>query len=258
MKIKLLILSIAILCLIAIPGSAGEPTLVEVLDSITVNPLNNSWVNDKDTDSIDDLLDSYWVPSSSGGSVATMVLEISDYSGINEFGVYDAADKTNMLVVFDGASTANTNSGRATLYFTPDGFGDVTVDLVKLDGTLGSATFDTATFGFFLDSTAGFYGAAPGGVWYSDTSLNSDSTDHMLAFQGNDSDVIEVITGLPSTWTSGEYILGWEDVTASASDLDYQDFIVMVESVVPIPVPAAVLLGILGLGAAGIKMRKYA
>jgi hypothetical protein len=32
----------------------------------------------------------------------------------------------------------------------------------------------------------------------------------------------------------------------------------MVESVVPIPLPGAVLLGILGLGVVGLKLRKYA
>ena len=260
MKTKLIILSIAALCLSAAPATA-EMTLVEVLNSITTNPSNDSWVNDKDADSIPDtgpgINDSYWVPTGLSGSWATMVIEISDYSGINTFGIFDASDETNTLIIFDGASTAGTTGGKAILSFTAVG-DDVKIDLLKFDGTTGTATFDTKVFGLFLDSSKGFYGAAPGGMWYSDTSLNADSSDHMLAFQGNDIDQIVVGGGVPGTWTDNEFILGWEDVKAGYSDLDYQDFVVAIESVQPVPVPAAVLLGILGLGVAGLRLRKYA
>lgn len=260
MKAKILIFSIAVLCFAATATDA-EMTLVQVLDSITTNPLNDSWVNDMYLDSIADtgpgIYDSYWKPTGLSGSWVTMIIEISAYDDLNEFGIFDASDPTNILTIFDGASSAGTPAGKATISFGVLG-SDVKIDLVKFDGTTGTATFDTELFGFFLDSSAGAIPGAPGGVWYSDSSLNTDSSDHMLAFQGNNSDQIQVGGGTAGTWTDDEYILGWEDVRLDLSDEDYQDFIVGIESVEPVPVPGAILLGILGLGVAGLKLRKFA
>ena len=39
---------------------------------------------------------------------------------------------------------------------------------------------------------------------------------------------------------------------------DYQDMLVLIEGANPVPVPGAILLGILGLSVAGVKLRKYA
>jgi hypothetical protein len=50
------------------------------------------------------------------------------------------------------------------------------------------------------------------------------------------------------------YVIGFED----GSDWDFQDLVVEVTNVAPVPVPGAVLLGLLGLGAAGLKLRKHA
>jgi len=258
MKTKLIIMSIMALCLSAAPAMA-EMTLVEVLDSITTIPFHDSWVNDKDADSIADtgpgINDSYWVPTGLSGSWATMIIEISGYETINQFGIYDASDENNRLVIFDGAAQVGA-TGKAAISFTPNGND---VDILVFGGSGASATFDTKVFGFFLDSTGALWpDTTPGGMWYSDTSLNTDQTDHMLAFQGNNIDEIQIPGGVAGTWTDNEFILGWEDVAFGPSDMDYQDFIVGIESVMPVPVPGAVLLGILGLSAAGIKLRKFA
>ncbi len=96
-----------------------------------------------------------------------------------------------------------------------------------------------------------------GGFWYSDTSLNGDDADHMYAYEGV-GDTIQIGGFAPGPWTSNEYILAWEDLDAEFADFDYDDMVVLVESVSPVPVPAAVLLGFLGLGAAGLKLRRFA
>ncbi len=252
MKTRFAILTLAALCLSAAPATA-EDTLLQVLNSITTNPLGNSWVDDIYSDSLDDLDDSYWYGTAAGGSVATMVIEISDYSGVNTFGLFDRANPANFVTVFDGASAAGTDSGKATIYFQAGGV----VKVSRLDvGLVDQAVFISPQFGFFLDSSDGFYSGAPGGIWYSDSSLNTDQADHMLAFQGNNSDKVQIAGNDPRTWTDNEFILAWEDVTWSASDHDYQDFILMIESVEPVPVPGAVLLGLLGLSVAGARLRK--
>jgi hypothetical protein len=104
-------------------------------------------------------------------------------------------------------------------------------------------------FGFYLETT--------NGTFYSDSLLNGGN-DHMLAFEGTGEDTVQIGLFAPGTWGTNEYILAWEDLPFSSAgcDQDYQDFVVMVESVSPVPVPAAVLLGALGLGAAGLRLRK--
>jgi len=54
----------------------------------------------------------------------------------------------------------------------------------------------------------------------------------------------------------GNYVICWSDIIDY--DNDFQDLVVEVHNAAPVPVPGAVLLGILGLGAAGLKLRKFA
>jgi len=89
------------------------------------------------------------------------------------------------------------------------------------------------------------------------------SKDRMVTFDVSGMDIY--------TWDSGDkdnanttlykskisgpaYIVAFD----TGSDGDHQDFVALIEGASPVPVPAAVLLGFLGLSAAGIKLRKFA
>jgi hypothetical protein len=128
--------------------------------------------------------------------------------------------------------------------------GRVYIDETDFTQTPDGTGFDAYT-GFYLDTTT-----ANQGIFFSDTLLNTDQTDHMLAYAGQ-GDTIQIQPFDPGPWQSNEYILAWEDLSGGG-DLDYEDLVVLVESITPIPVPAAVLLGMLGLGVAGLKLRKFA
>ncbi len=84
-------------------------------------------------------------------------------------------------------------------------------------------------------------GEANTGVWFSDTSLNSDGYDHMAAYQGA-GDLVNLPDVAPGVWSPSEYILAWEDLDGAIADGDFEDFVVMVESVQPVPLPGAVWL----------------
>jgi hypothetical protein len=230
------------------PGGDGAGTsLQDVFNALTIAPTAGLSSIDVNSDQLSDFMDSYWSISATGGSVATIVVELAGFRNTNGFGIYDAADPNSKVWLFGGAATVGSQS----------------LISIMSDGSVWRNFSDTGinfsgnNFGYFLDSRAGGPG---GGVFYSDTSLNTDGIDHMVAFEGKGIDTIQIANLAPGLWTTNEYALAWEDLKGGG-DGDYQDFVVMVESVVPtaVPVPAAALLfgsGLLGL--IGIARRKQA
>jgi hypothetical protein len=251
----------AILTLATAPAMAGIPTeawvdfgassdnpptsLQQILNNITVNPdaphtdpggIYDSSVN-VNTDTILDSWDSYWMIGGQGQTAATLVIEIAGNAGSNSFGIYDATDYTKQVELFSGADTG----------------GHQTVVSILLDGSVRVRFEDTGID--FAANAFGFYLGTTGGTYYSDTSLNPGELDQMRAYQGNGLDWIQIGMTQPGIWQTDTYVLAWEDLQTGA-DWDYNDMVVMVESITPVPVPGAVLLGVLGLGAAGMRLRK--
>ncbi len=219
---KKLLLTIVLVGLMATPVMA-EPTLQDVLNGIT-SPYPGVSSVTVGPDTIADGTDAYWAIGATGGSVSTIIVEIAASEGVNTFGVFDKANPAIMVELFSGPQGAG---AQALLSILADGsvmknFSDTGVDFA------GNA------FGFYLGTPP-----QPQTINYSDTSLNGDGYDHMWAFQGKGVDTVQILPYAPGLWDTDEYILAWENTTdypGSPIDGDHQDFVVMVESVTPIPI----------------------
>ena len=214
----------------------GGAALQGVLDGITINPAGVSSV-DVNTDQASP--DEYWQVGGSGGSVSTVVIELAGFASNTSFGIYDKSAPGSTVELFGGAATTGSQTPLSIL---ADGsivvnFADTGID------------FAANAFGYYIDTTINQPGV---GLWYSDEALNSDGVDHMAAYQGV-GDTIQIAPFAAGPWGANEYILAFEDLN-NGGDRDYTDFVVLVESVSPIPVPAT--LALMGLGLLGFAARR--
>jgi hypothetical protein len=218
-------------------GSNGEATLQQSFDGLLgpgVLSANNCASPD-----------SQW--TSTGPTAATVLFELAGYANSNEFGIYDPTAPGTKVLVFNGPAGPG---AQQTIGFTPSGPGYS----VSINGN-SQATFSSAVIGFYMRVVA------TGDTYYSETTLNSDAIDHMLAYQGTNSNFISGPGSVPgSLFGSNDYILGWEDLP-NGGDLDYQDLAVLVRNITPVPIPAAFWLlasGLVGLAGIGRSRRGIA
>ena len=218
----------------AIPFGDGGASLQGVLDTITVTPHGDSSI-DVTTDYIPDAYDSYWMLTGTGISAATMIIELAGYADSNSMGVYS-----------DGVYVE--------LFSGSQGAGDQAVLSIKSDGSVYVNLVDTGVD--FAGNSFGYYLDSPDGIFHSDTSLNADQLDHMAAYQGLNTDWIQLPGLAPGLWTDNEFVLAFEDLYGGG-DMDFDDFVVMVESVSnPVPEPATMILlgsGLIGMAVVGRK-----
>jgi hypothetical protein len=164
---------------------------------------------------------------------ARIVLENAGFAADNSFGLFDRANTANRLLVFAGSD----NPGSLASVILTNVSGGVYLRAVDMDtiAQVDDATFAANSFGFYLET--------PNGIFFSDTALNGDAVDHLVA----------------NVYIAGaDYRLNWEDLYGGG-DADYDDFVVNVESVSPtVPAPGAILLAGIGTSLVGWMRRRRA
>ncbi|MFA5865566.1 MAG: PEP-CTERM sorting domain-containing protein [Phycisphaerae bacterium] len=212
-------------------GSSSELSLQQVLNNITTSGFVDA-TNDQINAAI-------FTNQGSGGAVATFVIEIAGSADSNTFGIYDYFDPSKKAQVFSGLDTAG---GQKLISFMANG--DIKVNFITV------ATFNpTVQFGFYLDG--------PKGTFYSEDSLNGGNAQAVI-LRGKGAE-IQMPGFNPGIFSSDEYIVAFENAPFATADRDYQDLVVHVESISPVvPAPAALALGVIGLGFIGWVKRRFA
>lgn len=223
---------------------SGEDSLQEIFNGFTVD--GDSSVNVHD-DHLSDTIDSYWEITATGSSNSTFIAEIAGFSEENSVGLYDFSDPNNRLELFSGG---NSDGDRTTVSIFENGLITSLVQDVENPGVFSvqSAQFSGNKFGYYLTTGEDH-------TFFSDTSLNKDGYDHLVVFQGNDRDRVQLPGAPEGFWTDNEFIFAWEDLF-NGGDQDYNDMVFMVESIHPTPEPGTMALLGLGLIGLGVASRK--
>lgn len=225
------------ICINTVGGDGPGTSLQQKLDGMTTNPGDINVYTGQHSPS------AYWAVNSTGLSENKFVFELAGNAAVNTFGIFDPADPGNRLALFGGSAT----TGWATQL---EVFGDGHYKATYFDG---AGVFQSQADGYLSTANLfGYYIGVPGGAFYSDTNLNESGAPmyaggmpHMAAYAGDGSTSL-TIGSFTGVFGSSEYLLAWEDRPLGASDLDYNDMVVLVESVHPVPEPAT--LGMFGVG----------
>ncbi len=195
--------------------------------------------------------DEMWTIGSTGTSAVTFVFELTSNSGNNSFGIYNLADPTQRLTIYNGA-VASTGQ-RAVLsesFSTPGMFSTYLVDSNGLPvGGATSVTWSSSSFGLFME--------AGGTTYYSQSVLNANGADQLVAYQGEGQNMKwPFLNGNSKPWLANEILLAWEDINTynGGGDRDYNDMVILMESIKSVPVPAP--LALLAVGALGIGLAR--
>jgi hypothetical protein len=210
--------------------------LTQVLDSITVGGTSGIDVND------DQFLDNdYWQVSAAGGSLGTAVdtgalAEPSAVSVLANgaglvFGVYDRSNIENRVPLF---STGDAEGSQYLMQIMMNGS-------VRINFEDSGVTFRRNNFGFYLTDGET--------TWFSDWNLNDQMSVHAIFFAGN-GDVLQIGDFAPGRFAPGEWLMAWETGDTSGGSGEFNDFVLLVESVNPVPTPGT--LALFGLGLVGV------
>ena len=221
-------------------GSSGEPSLQQSFNDLFGSAAAPDAANDCLADGDGPGRDGVW--QSTGGSSATILLELAGFADLNTFGLYDPLNPANRLEVFAGrlgpGSTASLSFDAVV------GGTRVTMSIVGSPEPSRSVVFQSEAFGFLLSTPEG-------NTFFTQSNLNVDHADHSYAYVG-DGAWFQRGGAQGTQFGVHDAILAYEDLVHG--DNDFQDFVVLVRGVEPIPLPAAGWLLVTAL--AGLARRR--
>jgi len=210
-------------------GSSSEPSLQSIIDGL-FGPSWGSVLTDQSVNGV-------WRSSTSQGTtIPTIVAEFAANAPINKFGIWFGTDVGSVWtydLLLGPASVATDAAIRIDEGRLRVGSSDIASCGVSVNCT--SWVYDSRItanrFGFYFQTGAQARA-------YSIDQLNNPVLPRVLSFQ----------QGSTSNWA-----LAYEDLLLG--DADYNDMVVKIESITPVPEPTTVALMLAGLGLLGLRAR---
>ena len=184
---------------------------------------------------------------------ATLIIEVAGYRDGNVFGIYEFGNPSNKVPLFPGAVSPVAD---AKLKFVADG----SVFSIVVDDDDTDVDFGTTNFGFYLHTQAD-------DIFYSEDELNGGNPQALI-YGGNsqqlDLDLSPAAAATKIvTFDSDSIIIAWEDLPFPtdpdpdylSNDLDFNDMVVFISGVRPVPEAASVIVWLL-LGLFGIAFTR--
>jgi hypothetical protein len=173
-------------------------------------------------------------------AIVYLMYEYAGFANENSFGIYG--------YTYDGGGATILNNKLELFSGTESPLSSMTLAFDVANGNVKKATDSSwiniggISFGFYITTPQGH-------TYYSHTSLNNeDNFDHMLIFNTSDNTMGSIL--------GSDVIIGIEDLFGGG-DKDYNDMVVGVTDVTPVPEPTQMLLfGSALIGLAGIGRKK--
>jgi len=188
--------------------------------------------------------------TASSGSIATLMFEFATNASTNKFGIYNQSGAKAEL--FGGINDVSDGS---TVNFLDNGDISVSTKGYLPGNTLPTPPSYQEYKGF--GNVFGFYLETKNGTFFTQSALNTNGSQQAVIYQGNNQTQLQIAGRQPGVFTDNEYIIAFEELLRSLpgnSDSDFQDFVVMVESIKPARVPepdtatSLLAFGLLGSG----------